>query len=414
MSTQIDSTTAINPRAERGLALAVARTITRTEKGWIVPSQSGKGNYVVSASLLYCSCPDFELRKGKCKHIYAVEFVICNRAQDAAKTPVPKPKRPTYPQNWPAYNAAQTNEKAMFMDLLHDLCQDITEPEQTQGRPRLPLADMLFCTAFKVYTTVSTRRCMSDLKDAFRKGYISKAPHYNSICNYLDMPELTPILHQLITTSSLPLKAVEVDFAVDSSGFTTSNYVSWYNTRYGHEQDNHDWIKAHLMTGVKTNVVTSVEISGRYGHDAPRFKPLVRATARNFKIREASADKAYSSRDNLEEINRLGGTPYIPFKTSTTGQGKGSVLWNKLWHFYNYHRDEFLSHYHKRSNVESTFWMIKSKFGTRLRSKTDVAVVNEALCKVLCHNICVVIQSMFELGIDPTFWADSQSAQKAA
>ncbi len=49
--------------------------------------------------------------------------------------------------------------------------------------------------------------------------------------------------------------------------------------------------------------------------------------------------------------------------------------------------------------------MIKAKFGDALRSKTEVAQVNEALCKVLCHNICCLIQSIFELGIEPTFWA---------
>jgi len=70
--------------------------------------------------------------------------------------------------------------------------------------------------------------------------------------------------------SSLPLKAVETDFAVDSSGFGTSGFVTWYNARYGHEQDNRDWLKAHLMIGVKTNVVTSVEISGRHAPDALR------------------------------------------------------------------------------------------------------------------------------------------------
>lgn len=46
-----------------------------------------------------------------------------------------------------------------------------------------------------------------------------------------------------------------------------------------------------------------------------------------------------------------------------------------------YRRDEFLAHYHKRSNVESTFSMIKRKFGDFLRSKTDTAMVNEALAK---------------------------------
>jgi hypothetical protein len=41
--------------------------------------------------------------------------------------------------------------------------------------------------------------------------------------------------------------------------------------------------------------------------------------------------------------------------------------------------------------------MIKAKFGSALRSKTDTALVNEALCKVLAHNLCCVIQSMHEL-----------------
>ena len=49
--------------------------------------------------------------------------------------------------------------------------------------------------------------------------------------------------------------------------------------------------------------------------------------------------------------------------------------------------------------------MIKAKFGDGLRSKTQTAQVNEALCKVLCHNICCLIQSIFELGIEPTFWS---------
>ena len=74
-----------------------------------------------------------------------------------------------------------------------------------------------------------------------------------------------------------------------------------------------------------------------------------------------------------------------------------------MFHYYNLHSDEFLSYYHKRSNSESTFSMIKAKFGERIRSKTRRAQVNEALCKVLCHNLCCLIQSMYELGIEIDF-----------
>ena len=72
-----------------------------------------------------------------------------------------------------------------------------------------------------------------------------------------------------------------------------------------------------------------------------------------------------------------------------------------------FNREDFLAHYHKRSNAETTFSMIKGKFGDRLRSKTRTAQVNEALCKVLAHNLCCLIQSIYELGIEPTFWSEA-------
>jgi hypothetical protein len=78
-------------------------------------------------------------------------------------------------------------------------------------------------------------------------------------------------------------------------------------------------------------------------------------------------------------------------------------LWDRLYHTHHLHRETFLEHYHSRSLMESTFWMLKAKFGDALRSKTDVAQTNELPCKVLCHNICCLIQSMYELGIGPEF-----------
>jgi hypothetical protein len=33
--------------------------------------------------------------------------------------------------------------------------------------------------------------------------------------------------------------------------------------------------------------------------------------------------------------------------------------------------------------------------------------------KVLCHNLVVLIHEMYELGIDPVFWADEGHAQES-
>jgi transposase len=131
---------------------------------------------------------------------------------------------------------------------------------------------------------------------------------------------------------------------------------------------------------------------------------LVDETAKNFELTEVSADRAYGSRTNYKAIQRHGAVPFIAFKSDHTGKGDG--LWQKMFHYFHFRRDEFLGHYHKRSNVESTFSMIKAKFRDHVRSKTDVAMVNEVLCKVICHNICCLIQEAHELGIATEFWTE--------
>ena len=295
--------------------------------------------------------------------------------------------------------------------MLSGLCLGIIEPNQVMGRPRLTYADMVFSCAFKVYSGLSGRRFASDLEDAKSKGYLSHVPHFNSLYNYFDKPELTPLLRELITVTSMPLKALEANFAVDSSGFSNSRFVRWFNIKYGKELDYSDWVKLHLMCGVKTNIVTSVEISGRHDHDSNYFEPLVDATAQNFDMKEVSADKAYLSRDNLHAVVKHGATPFIPFKSNATGEAGGDNLWKIMFHYFSLHRADFLAHYHQRSNVESTFSMIKGKFGDAIKGQSETAQVNEILFKVLCHNICVVNQSMFEFGIQQTFCAGLNAAQ---
>jgi transposase len=405
----------MSDRQERGLEIAAKYKVFKKDDGtWSVPSQAGNGRYAIHmGEYPTCSCLDYETRACKCKHIFAVEYVLEHGLDAEGRETITETltvKRKTYPQNWTAYNTAQTTEKAEFQHLLYDLCAGVETPEQTKGRPRIPLADALFSVAFKVYSTVSGRRFISDLNDARGKGYIEKVPHFNSIFNYLEMPGLTPVLTDLITKSSLPLAAVESDFAVDSTGFGSCRFVTWFNTKYGETQDKHDWVKAHICCGVKTNVVTAIRVTDRFVHDSPVLPELIETTARNFQMAEVSADKGYSSRKNLGLIVATGATPYLAFKKSSKPDRTESrlhtvqnTLWTRMFHFYSYNRDEFMQHYHKRSNVESTFMAIKAKFGDGVRSKTYISQTNEVLCKVLCHNICCIISSIHEMGIEPEF-----------
>lgn len=424
----------MDAREQKGLEIAANARIEQKGDRWYVPSQSNRvgsyGNrYVVTPDVSnpHCSCPDHETRNVKCKHIWAVEFVIQREFKFDEQTNTETVTetvtvRQTYSQEWSSYNQAQSCEKEKFMELLADLCKGVDEPPQKTGRPALPLADVVFASAFKVYSGMSGRRFMSDMRDAQNKGFLSRSAHYNSISRHLENETLTPVLKMLIEESSLPLQAVESDFAVDSSGFSTCRFYKWVDAKYSDPKimAKRDWVKVHLMCGVKTNIVTAVEVSERYANDTKYFKPLVESTGRRFVMQEVSADKAYSSMANIEVVVGHQAMPYIPFKvtanpdmkaglgpnrTTNARRKQKNILWRQMYHYYEFNREVFLERYHKRSNVETTFSMIKAKFGDGLRSKTQAAQVNEALCKILCHNICCLIQSIFELGIEPTFWA---------
>lgn len=101
------------------------------------------------------------------------------------------------------------------------------------------------------------------------------------------------------------------------------------------------------------------------------------------------------------KLTYLGDKWLVPSQT-----GNGSSTWHKMWYYFMYKHGEFTEHYHKRSNAETVFHMIKSKFGDSIRSKTETAQINEVLLKVLCHNICCIIQEMHELGISADFFVE--------
>lgn len=408
----------MNAREKNGLVLAATARITRRGDKWVVPSQTTPTkSYLVDDEKGTCTCPDFKEWGERCKHLHAVE-IVAKRDGHARSAEVPDTNPPTggaeldlepkkkatwRPKDWPTYNLAKTTEKRRFQKLLFELCKPLTNPpNRTAGRPRLPLSDAVFAVVFKIYSTVSYRRFACDLDDAVLRGYISKPLHFNLICRYLDWPPMTQVLFDLIERSSLPLRAVETEFAVDSTGFSTSRFVKWFDEKYGFERSGHDWVKVHLMAGVRTKIVTAVQIRERDAGDAPLFGPLVALTARNFRITEVAADKAYSSLNNLQQTLALGAQPYIPFRDNATTERGG--IWEKMLLYYQLHREEFLQHYHKRSTVESVFAMIKAKFRDHVRSRTNAAMKNEALAKILCHNLCVLIQSQCELGIEPVFW----------
>src|SRR5579863_1186454 len=100
-------------REQRGIAIAKGKALKQKGALWVVPSQSGSGTYVVEPGTQKpnCTCPDYETRGIKCKHLYAVEWTIRHSVNEQGDVTIERTMRVSYRQNWAAYNAAQVVEK---------------------------------------------------------------------------------------------------------------------------------------------------------------------------------------------------------------------------------------------------------------------------------------------------------------
>ena len=332
---------------------------------------------------------------------------------------VPK-ERKTYPQIWPKYNQAKTQEKYLFLTLLDELLEEVfPEEEKTKqiGRPSLPLKQMIFASCVREYSCYSSRKTISELKIAKDLKLLTKVPHFNSICNFLQNEDLYPKLQKLIIISSLPLAKVETHIAVDSTGFSLCAYDRWIQYKWGEKKGKtRGWVKAHIACGAKTQIICSAQITNKDAGDSPVFGNLFAGFRRYFEAKEVSADRAYSSKINLKMALEKDIVPYIPFRSNATaddGSHRQNSAWIQMYYYFKNNEEEFLRHYHQRSKIETTFSMVKKRLGSNLKSKTLISQKNELLCRFLVHNICVLVQEIFELGIDVDFYkASKEVAQK--
>lgn len=317
-------------------------------------------------------------------------------------------------QDWSAYYASQVNEKKLFPLILRELCREVEEPERVTGRPPFLFKDMVACVNLKVYSTFSSCRFVEDLHQVREKGLIEAVPSPNTISEYLRDESLTNILKDLITKSSLPLAEYENVFAADSSGFGLPERHNWYNRHKERHEKRRGYKKLHVFCGVRSNIITCAEVSEGKANDHPYLRGLIESTARYFEITEVLADGGYPSGENLRAVLLAGGIPYIAFaKNHALDADYKSTIWKDLLYLHKTRHPQFTDHYYQRNNVEAVFSAIKSKFGGRLRSKSEHGQINEILCKVLCHNLCVLIRSMYTIGIDPTSWSQAKLRPEA-
>jgi transposase len=332
-------------------------------------------------------------------HIYSVD-----PSQESLLAYTKNPKK-TYTQNWPLYYQACRNEKLMFLQILKDAVDYLTIKYDCAGvgRPKAFIPDILKSICIKAYHNYSTWRLESELKLCKSRGIIENVYKRSCIAKYMDDPKIKGLLEELYKIIAEPLAPIETQYAIDATGVSNAYKAKkWVEVRLNN-QLHKQYAKLHIVSGTITNVIVGCEITDGNRNDSPILKDIFPEAANRFQIKELSADAGYLSRDNCRIVAANGAVPFIKPKKNSTLKARGSMVWTKMMKFFRNNQLVFAEHYHRRSNVESTFSTLKRKWGDYNRNKKPMAQENEIISRIVCHNAAVLAEGLISYNLNPQF-----------
>ncbi len=324
--------------------------------------------------------------------------------------PKPYGEYRTYPQDWIMYEKACSQEKLMFFKILKDAVNhmELDYEYRGNGRPSAFYGDIIKSLCIRSYSNYSSWRAESELKIAHAMGVIETVYKRSTLNKYLQDPNISVHLHTLLKIIAEPLSEIELYFAADATGISNAyGNTAWRNIRHtkGEVSKHKEYTKLHIICGTKTNCICAAKITKGVMHESPHFKSLLHETAALFNITEVSADAGYLSKDNVKEIVKVGAAPFIWGKNNVAIPRYAHSPWGGMLRMWKRHKLYFGQHYHRRSNVESTFAALKRKYGDFCRSKLLSSQENEILAKIVCYNSAVLGEALLSYDLKKGFMA---------
>jgi len=314
----------------------------------------------------------------------------------------PRGKRPLNSEQEKKYR----REGEVFRRLAHELSLKVRYMQHHFRFNGLPAEDIFFCLLMRVYYYhLSARRFHYEMKKFQREGFIMKVPSPNTILYHLRDPWLTPLLERVIGVTALPFQHWDTTFAVDSTRVITAIYLvdDDGNVVKRGERKLYKWIKLHFICGLSSLSILAARATRWTSPDVKYLRPLLEtAVGLDFNIRAVAADRGYISKENFHFIHSLGAEAQITFKRNNRKSKNGfDPVWDANLERFRMMQRLRLTPEHMRILIEAVNWMIKSRFGRHVRGITETAQFNEALLKVICHNLTRLNQ--YDVGLDDKY-----------
>ena len=256
------------------------------------------------------------------------------------------------------------------------------------GRPKHNPVDEAKVVLMAQYFGLSNRVAQGYMLLFKEKLRLTSLFSYKTIERAYGELEVWQILEEVFELTNSSVADLEREFGPDGSGLATSCKQN-YETDRAKDQTHKGYEKIIVMVGLKYKLVSAFKFADKpTAHDSLYFESLLADTARRYsRVDLVSGDSGFLSRVNCDLVVGVGGVPRFYPKKNSLLCSKGSRAWRVMLEELALDPQKWLLEYHRRSNVEGCFSVLKRDNFLPLRKKLVVRRRQEAFSRVCNLNI---------------------------
>lgn len=297
------------------------------------------------------------------------------------------------PLDWHGYNLAKINEIKLLLPFIKNAVEEACQQEERK-RGRILASDLAKIVLLQQYFQKS-ERVMEGVADIFKeKLHLNVVPSARTISRAYLRRDVRKILKRVFLATSEPIVALEKSFSADSTGQPLSIKQNYENDR-DDKKKHAGYDRVAVMISNTYQIATSLIVTDGTANDAPLFEPMLHETAERFEIGDVEADAGFISKDNVQAVGDVGGTPYIFPKKGLTMNQDGHPEWRAMLELIVKDPQGWLRAYYPRENVEGYFSSYKRRFSRPLLNRLPKARRSECLARITIQNICMLIVAYF-------------------
>ncbi len=248
----------------------------------------------------------------------------------------------------------------------------------------------LFLHVYKQFRKFTYEELLTDLAgNTDLRTYLglNKLPHYTTLIKFAGRLPCKILDKLVLAFKHLIPKPKKV--AIDATGISLDNASTHYCKRIGKTFKKRPFMKTSFVVDIENYFILLVKMRKKTRHDTVDAKPLIKKLAKHYEPEVFYADRGYDD-NNIFKLcfEKLKAYPLILQRRLDVPKHRRKGTYRKqTFDVFDY------GEYLQRNKIETLNSMIKRRFNSNVKSRTDKLQKVEILTRVIAYNIDRLIRT---------------------